>query len=126
MEEFAISQSSDEEIELFDTIKDSNFENAIHFTLEKELDNLMKEVENLSFQEETTILQSLMSNLENEPNLQEKKEMIENNLLILEEDIKELSKNELSQICQDLGIASTGSISTLQKRILECKRKELE
>ena len=47
-------------------------------------------------------------------------------VLILEEDIKELSKAELSQICKDLGIASTGSISTLKGRILQYRRKELE
>ena len=112
-----------EEIELFDPIEDSNFENTIHFTLEKELENLMKEFETLSFQEETTILQYLTSNLENELNLQEKEEMIEGMFFILAEDIKELSKTELSQICKDLGIASTDSIYFKRNNLTIQKKK---
>ena len=84
-----------------------------------EIDNLLNDIQNMNISKEPSSL-----NLMNEmfsffpESLEERKEMIEDLVEILEQELNEMDKSELIQLCKELNLPYSGNMSILKERIV--------
>ena len=92
-----------------------------------EIDNLLNDIQNMNISKEPSSL-----NLMNEmfsffrESLEERKEMIEDLVEILEQELNEMDKSELIQLCKELNLPYSGNMSILKERIINYHKKDLE